>query len=350
MPTSSRRDFVLGVSCAAAGAIGCRKEPQSQPKATASTPASNLERPQGSVPKRRLGKTGVEVSMLGLGGFHIGSKLTEAESIALMRTAIDQGVTFLDNCWDYNNGDSEDRMGKALADGYRSRVFLMTKIDGRTKRSATEQLEQSLRRLRTERIDLVQIHEIIRMSDPERCFGADGTVQALVDAQKAGKLRFIGFTGHKSPAIHLAMLAAAKKNGFSFDAVQMPLNVMDAHYESFAKQVLPVLVDNDIGVLGMKSMGSGDILKSGVVSPEECLRYALSLPTSVVICGMESREVLEQNLKVARAFRALADQEMQALLARTAPAAKDGRYEEFKTGEKFDGTVRNPHWLEEARI
>jgi aryl-alcohol dehydrogenase-like predicted oxidoreductase len=226
----------------------------------------------------------------------------------------------------------------------------MTKLDGRTARSASEQLEQSLSRLQTDHIDLVQIHEVIRMSDPDRCFAPGGTIEALVAAKKAGKLRFIGFTGHKDPSIHLAMLDAAKKNGFSFDTVQMPLNVMDHHYKSFRAQVLPVLVANDIGVLGMKSMGSGDILKSGVVSAEECLRYALSQPTSVVICGTDSQEILDQNLRIARNFRPFSEPELNALLARTAPKAAEGKYEEFKTNDKYDGTGRNPHWLEEARI
>jgi predicted aldo/keto reductase-like oxidoreductase len=270
--------------------------------------------------------------------------------MTLIRRAIDLGVTFLDNCWDYNDGDSEVRMGNALQEGYRQRVFLMTKIDGRTKASATAQLEQSLRRLQTERIDLVQIHEVIRDTDPDRCFGPNGTIEALTEAQRAGKLRFIGFTGHKDPAIHLKMLDTAKKHGFSFDTVQMPLNVMDAHFRSFRRSVLDVLVANGIGVLGMKSMGAGDIIRSGVVSAEECLRYALSLPTSVVICGMDSIEVLEQNVRTAQRFLPYTEAEMAALIARTEAAARDGKLEQFKTGDKFDGTGRNPHWLEEARI
>jgi aryl-alcohol dehydrogenase-like predicted oxidoreductase len=302
------------------------------------------------IPKRKLGRTGVEVSIIGLGGFHIGQKLSEQDSIRLIRTAIDGGITFLDNCWDYNGGDSEVRMGKALSEGYRQKVFLMTKIDGRTRKAAADQLDQSLTRLRTEQIDLVQIHEVIRPTDPGRCFDEDGTINALIQARSAGKIRFIGFTGHKDPRIHLAMLHAASAHGFRFDTVQMPLNVMDAHYKSFRKDVLPLLVANQIGVLGMKSMGSGDILKSGVVTAEECLRYALSLPTSVVICGMDSFEVLEQNLRIARTFRPLEDAEMKSLLARTASAASAGEYEAFKTSDKYDGTGRNPQWLEAARI
>ena len=289
--------------------------------------------------------------MLGLGGSHIGdSKLSDAEAIQLMHEAIEGGITFFDNCWDYNHGASEERMGKALKDGHRQRVFLMTKLDGRTAQAATAQLEQSLKRLQTDMIDLVQVHEVIRMTDPARAFAADGVIGALQAAKKAGKLRHIGFTGHKDPAIHLAMLETARHAGFTFDTVQMPLNVMDAHYKSFEKNVLPVLTARGIGVLGMKSMGSGDILKSGLVQAEECLRYALSLPTSVVITGIDSKEVLTQALRVARTFKPLSADERTSLLARTAPAAQDGKHELFKTAQKYDGTEKNPKWLEKAEL
>ena len=200
-----------------------------------------------------------------------------------MRTAIDNGVTFMDNCWDYHGGRSEERMGKALQDGYRQKVFLMTKLDGRTKQSASKQLDDSLRRLQTDHIDLLQFHEVIRYEDPDRIFADDGAVVAFQDAKKAGKIRHIGFTGHKDPHVHLYMLQVARDNGFQFDTVQMPLNPMDAHYRSFQHLVLPELVKQNIGVLGMKSMGSGVILKSNTVSPVECLHYAMNLPTSVVI-------------------------------------------------------------------
>ncbi|HYQ27255.1 MAG TPA: aldo/keto reductase [Polyangiaceae bacterium] len=303
------------------------------------------------MPKRKLGSTGEFVSMLGLGGAHIGdSKLSDAEAIQLMREAIEQGITFFDNCWDYNQGASEERMGKALQDGYRKRVFLMTKLDGRTAQAANAQLEQSLARLQTDVIDLVQVHEVIRMSDPARAFAPDGVIGALQAAKKAGKLRHIGFTGHKDPAIHLAMLEAAQHAGFVFDTVQMPLNVMDAHYKSFEKNVLPVLEARGIGVLGMKSMGSGDILKSGLVNAEECLRYALSLPTSVVITGIDSQAVLAQALRVARTFRPLSPDERTSLLARSAPAAQNGQHELFKSAQKYDGTAKNPKWLEKAEL
>jgi len=291
------------------------------------------------------------VSMIGLGGSHIGTKsLSDDEAVKLIRSAIDNGITFLDNCWDYNGGKSEERMGQALEGGYRKRVFLMTKLDGRTKEAARAQLGQSLERLKTDHIDLVQVHEVIRMTDPERVFGENGAIQALIEARREGKIRFIGFTGHKDPTIHLTMLETAKKHKFTFDTVQMPLNVMDAQYVSFEKAVLPVLLERQIGVLGMKSMGSGDILKSGVVKPEECLRYSLSLPTSVVITGIDSDKVLAQDLEVARSFQPLSADDKQALLARAADAAKNGQYELFKTSHKYDGTEANKHWLEEAKI
>jgi uncharacterized protein len=335
----SRRTFVVETAGITA-AFACQGE-QQEPR-VASQAAT------GSVPTRALGRTGLQVSVLGLGGAHIGQKLTEGESVTLIRRAIDSGVTFMDNCWDYNQGDSEVRMGKALGDGYRERVLLMTKIDGRTRAAASAQLEQSLSRLRTDVIDLVQVHEVIRMTDPGRCFGEGGTIEALVEAQKAGKLRFIGFTGHKDPKIHLAMLEEADRHGFSFDTVQMPLNVLDAHYNSFEANVLPTLVERGVAVLGMKSMGAGDILASGVVEPEECLRYALSLPVSVVICGMDSQAVLDENLDTVRRFEPLGKDEREALLARTRDAAQNGRHELFKTSLKYDGTAQNPKWLEGA--
>jgi predicted aldo/keto reductase-like oxidoreductase len=294
---------------------------------------------------RKLGRTGEKVSMMGLGGFHIGNQKDEQESIRIIRTAIDNGVTFLDNCWDYNGGESEVRMGKALRDGYRQRAFLMTKIDGRTRKAATEQLEESLRRLQTDHIDLLQFHEIIRMEDPEKVFAPGAGMEAIVEARKAGKVRYIGFTGHKSPDIHLKMLETADAHGFHFDTVQMPLNVMDAHFNSFGKKVLPVLVKKEIGVLGMKPMGAGLILKSNVVQPVECLHYAMNLPTSVVITGCDSLQVLESSLNAARTFRPMNETQVAQLLAKTADSARDGKFEGYKTTDNFDGTGHNPQWL-----
>ena len=296
------------------------------------------------IPQRTLGHTGQQVSMIGLGGYHIGNP-SEAEAITIIRTAADNGITFMDNCWDYHNGDSEVRMGKALRDGYRQKVFLMTKIDGRDARTATLQLDQSLQRLQTDHLDLLQFHEVIRMNDPERIFAAGGGMEAVVKARDAGKVRFIGFTGHKSPQIHKHMLEVADQHKFKFDSVQMPLNVMDAQYESFAKIVLPMLQERNIGVLGMKPIGSGVLLKSGKVSAVECLRYALSLPTSVVITGCESTKDVQQALDLGRNFEPLSESERTALLSKTAEAAKNGQFELYKTSTQFDGTTHNPQWL-----
>jgi aryl-alcohol dehydrogenase-like predicted oxidoreductase len=248
---------------------------------------------ESGVPHRKLGRTGEKVSAIGLGGYHIGVPTDEQEGIRLIRSAIDRGITFMDNCWDYHNGGSEARMGKALRDGYRQKVFLMTKIDGQTKTSAAQQIDESLKRLQTDRIDLMQFHEVIRMGDPDRIFAEGGGMEAALEARKAGKIRFIGFTGHKDPQIHLRMLEVARAHKFRFDAVQMPLNVMDAHFRSFEHQVLPELVREDIGVLGMKSMGSGVILQSKTVQPIECLHYAMNLPTSTVITGIDRMELLD---------------------------------------------------------
>ncbi len=297
------------------------------------------------IPYRRLGRTGEMVSLIGVGGYHLGRQADEQEAIRIIRTAVDNGVNFLDNCWDYNGGASELRMGKALRDGYRDKVFLMTKIDGRNKETAARQIDESLRRLETDRIDLMQFHEVIRMTDPERVFGTDGALEAVAAAQRAGKIRYVGFTGHKSPAIHLQMLETARAHGFRFDAVQMPLNVMDAHYDSFEKQVVPVLVEQDIGVLGMKPLGDPFVLVSGTVTAVECLHYAMNLPTSVVITGCDSLPVLEQALHAARSCRPLSEAAVAALLDRTAQAARDGKYELYKTTRHFDGTYQNPQWL-----
>jgi aryl-alcohol dehydrogenase-like predicted oxidoreductase len=300
------------------------------------------------MPYRVLGRTGERVSAIGLGGWHLGfTQIDEQSSIRIIREAIDRGINFLDNSWDYNEGASEIRMGKALRDGYRKRAFLMTKIDGRSKAEARRQLDESLRRLDTECIDLVQHHEVLRFEDPNRMFDDDGANAALVEAQKAGKIRYIGFTGHKDPAIHLYTLEVARDHGFVFDTVQMPLNVMDAHFRSFERQVLPDLVRENIGVLGMKSMGNGVILRSGTVTAIECLHYAMSLPTSVVITGVESMERLEQAFEAARTFQPLSEAQRTSLLAKTAAAARRGEFELFKTSSIFDATASNPEWLGE---
>lgn len=297
---------------------------------------------------RVLGSTGEKISAIGLGGWHIGlNNVDEELGIRIVRTAIDRGITFMDNSWDYNDGVSEVRMGKALRDGYRDKVFLMTKIDGRSKKEAAKQIDESLQRLQVDHIDLVQHHEVIRYEDPHRVFDKEGANAAFIEAQKAGKLRYIGFTGHKDPHVHLHMLEVAALHGFKFDTAQMPLNVMDAHYRSFAKLVVPELVKQKIGILGMKSMANGIILRSNTVTPIECLHYALNLPTSVVIAGIDSMDILEQAFEAVRTFQPMNEQQVQSLLAKTAKAASRGEFEPFKTSSIFDGTAQNPDWLGE---
>jgi predicted aldo/keto reductase-like oxidoreductase len=330
-PGFSRREF-LGMTAASLLMAGTL------------TGAAVADRKNG-IPYRPLGRTGEKVSVIGLGGYHLARQSETEESIRIIRAGIDEGINFLDNCWDYNGGESEIRMGKALRDGYRGKAFLMTKIDGRTKIAAAAQLNESLRRLQTDRIDLLQFHEVIRDSDPDRVFAQGGGMEAVLEAQKAGKVRFIGFTGHKSPDIHLKMLATASKHGFKFDAVQMPLNVMDAHFNSFEKRVLPVLTENGIGVLGMKSMGDHFILDSKTVTATECLYYSMNLPTSVVITGCDSMPILEQALHAARSFQPMDTSQVAALLAKTSKAAEAGQFELYKTSHQFDGTYANPQWL-----
>jgi predicted aldo/keto reductase-like oxidoreductase len=299
----------------------------------------------GGMIYRNLGTTGEKVSAIGLGGHHIGRPKDENEGIGIIRSALDRGMNFLDNCWDYHDGVSEIRMGKALRDGYRQKAFLMTKFDGRTKEATAKQIDESLQRLQTDHIDLMQFHENIRMEDPDRFFAAGGSLEALMDAKKAGKIRYIGFTGHKDPVVHLRMLDVAAQNKFHFDACQMPLNVMDAHFRSFTRQVVPRLVKEGIAVLAMKSMGDGNVLKSGVVTPIECLHYALSLPTSVVINGCESMDRLDQAFEAARTFKPMSEAEMAKLLDKTRQAAMTGKFEPFKTTEHFDGTAQHPEWM-----
>jgi predicted aldo/keto reductase-like oxidoreductase len=298
------------------------------------------------IPRRTLGRTDETISIVGIGGYHLGRPyVTGTKSIRIVRMGIEGGINFLDNSWDYNDGISEIRMGKALRDGYREKVFLMTKIDGRNAKTAAQQLDDSLRRLQTDRIDLIQFHEIIRNTDPQLIFAPGGAIEAMLKAKQAGKVRYIGFTGHKSPEIHLEMLRTALADGFTFDTVQMPLNVMDAHFDSFEAKVLPVLGAHNIGVIGMKSMGDHFILNSKVVSPVECLHYAMNLPTSVVVTGCDSVPILMQALQAASSFQPMTKQQVAALLARTAQSARGGQYELYKTSHHFDGTYANPQWL-----
>jgi uncharacterized protein len=330
----NRRDFIKG-SVAAAASAGLLTH-----GIGASWASTSAE-----MPYRRLGHTGEQVSLIGIGGAHLGKPKTDAEAVQIVRSAIDHGVNFMDNSWDYNGGNSEIRMGQALRDGYREKVFLMTKIDGRDAKTAQQQIEQSLRRLQTDRLDLLQFHEIIRMDDPIRIFARGGAMDAALQARQAGKVRYISFTGHKDPHIHLKMLATAQAHDFRFDAVQMPLNVMDAHYQSFEQLVLPELITQDIGVLAMKPMGNVFILDSKTVSAPECLRYAMNLPVSVVITGCDSMPILKQALVAGTSYQPLSAAEKMALLSRTAEAAANGKYELYKTTHHFDGTWHNPQWL-----
>ena len=332
-----RRDFLKTATTAAGLAASTNLFP--------SLASADETHPSGMT-YRTLGSTGEKISSLGLGGYHIGkSELTEDESIKIIRTALDRGMNFLDNCWDYNNGVSEVRMGKALQDGYRQKAFLMTKIDGRTKQSAADQIDECLRRLQTDHVDLMQFHEVIRLEDPDRIFAPGGAMEAMLEAKKAGKVRYIGFTGHKDPYVHLRMLETAKANNFHFDAVQMPLNVMDVHFRSFAAQVVPVLVREKIGILGMKAFGDSFILKSNTVKPIECLHYCLNLPVSVQITGIDSMQILDQAFEATKTFRPLSQQALADLRQRTQQAAAKGEFELYKTSSHFDGTAHNPSFL-----
>ncbi len=338
--TSSAGLALLGVSVAEGSSI---LNGDSDELAQAAPPPAQTR--SGEMIYRTLGRTGERVSVIGLGGYHIGTLKTEAESVQLIRRAIDRGINFMDNCWDYHNGRSHRWMGAALKNGYRKKVFLMTKIDGRTKAAAKQQIDDALRDLQVDYIDLLQHHEILRFEDPDRVFAPGGSMEALLEARKAGKIRYIGFTGHKHPQIHLRMLEAAAQNNIRFDTVQMPLNVMDAHFRSFEKLVVPVLVKNQIGVLGMKSIGESYILRSNTVSAIECLHYAMNLPTSVVITGIDSKEILDQAFEAVRTFQPMTATQVAKLLARTQIAAAQGHYERYKTTTQNDGTAMNPAWL-----
>jgi len=300
---------------------------------------------RGAMQYRTLGRTGTKVSLIGIGGYHIGQPKQERDAIAIVRTAIDNGVTFMDNSWDYHLGESEIRMGKALRDGYRDKVFLMTKVDGRTRWTVDWQLDESLKRLQTDHVDLLQIHEVIRDNDPDRVFGKDGAIEALLAAKKAGKIRFFGFSGHKTPAMLLKMIRLADQYGVTFDTVQMPLNVMDAHYDSFQQQVLPVALQKNMGVIAMKCFGDNFILQSRTVTPVEALHYTMNLPISTLVTGCEWIGYVYQALDAVRTFRPLTEAQMSAILAKTAEAAAGGQFEYYKTRDTFDGTSRNLKWL-----
>ncbi len=289
----------------------------------------------GTVPKRKFGRANIEVSALALGGYHLGTLKTQADATRLVHEAMDAGVTFIDNAWEYNDGKSEQYAGVALQ-GRRDKAFLMTKVctHGRNAKVAMQQLEQSLRRLKTDYIDLWQVHEVIYDNDPALHFAQGGVIEALEQAKKEGKVRYVGFTGHKDPAIHLKMLAY----NFPFDACQLPLNCFDANFRSFEQQVLPELNKRGIAVIGMKSMGGGgEPVKKGVITPQEALRYAMSLPVTTTVSGIDSLQVLRQNLAVAREFKPMNTEQLQAVRDKFAPLAADGRFELYKTSKKYDG-------------
>src|SRR5271154_6542302 len=305
--------------------------------ASAAAPSQSRNRGFEPIPRRALGKTSEQVSIIGLGGYHLGTVQSRELAVRLVQEAIDSGITFLDNAWEYNDHRSEEWMGLGLQ-GRRDKAFLMSKVctHGRDKKVAMQQLEESLKRLSTDHLDLWQIHEVIYENDPDLHFAKGGVVEALDEAKKQGKVRFVGFTGHKSPAIHLKMLA----HNYPFDTVQMPLNCFDATYRSFEQQVLPELQRQGIAALGMKSLGGdGQPIQYGVVRAEEALRYAMSLPVATTICGIDSLDVLYQNVGIARGFKPMSPEEMQALRDRCGPSSGDGHLELFKTTKKYDGRV-----------
>jgi uncharacterized protein len=301
------------------------------------------------VPTRRLGRTNEQVSMVGMGGQPLGASiLSNDEAEYLIHRGIDQGITFLDNCWDYHGGRSEERMGNALSRaGYRKRAFLMTEFDGRDRATATAQLDESLRRLQTDHVDLWQINENNRSDDAERVFAAGGAIEAMLAAQQAGKVRFLGFTGHKHPAHHVHMFEVAAANGFVFDTVQMPLNIMDAHFQSFERSVIPVAQQTDTAILAMKTFGNGEILEARLAGPLQMLYYSLTLPVATVVTGIDSVATLDQAVTAAISFRPLSGAQIASILARSAPLSVDGALEPYKTTDDQDATVAHPEWMGE---
>ena len=334
-----RRDFLKTAAVAATGTVTSANAQSAQSSVVARRPESP------NMIYRELGRTGERVSAIGMGGYHIGKQQDPDESIRLLRSAIDRGITFMDNCWDYNGGISEVRMGQALRDGYRQKVFLMTKIDGRDKNTAARQIEQSLGRLQTDVIDLLQFHEVIHLDDPDVIFAPGGAIQAVREAKQAGKIRYIGFTGHKDPAVHLRMFETADKHSFHFDAVQMPINVMDAHFRSFLNGVAPVAQQHGTAILAMKTFGDPYILQSNTVTPLEALHFGLNSPASVVITGIDSPAILEQTFQAVQSFKPMDREQVATILAKTKEAAMTGRFELFKTSSHYDGTIKNPSWL-----
>src|SRR6202142_1891924 len=334
-----RRDFLKTATVAAAGSVASAGAQSTQSSAAIHRPESP------NMIYRELGLTGERVSAIGIGGYHLGKQQDPEASIRLLRAAIDRGITFMDNCWDYNGGISEVRMGQALRNGYRQKVFLMTKIDGRDKNTAARQIEQSLGRLQTDVIDLLQFHEVIRLDDPDVIFAPGGAIEAVQEAQQAGKVRYIGFTGHKDPSVHLRMFETADQHRFPFDTVQMPINVMDAHFRSFLNGVAPVAQERGTAILAMKTFGDHFILESKTVTPTEALHFGLNSPASVVITGIDSPAILDQAFQAVQSFEPMDRQQVAAILAKTKDAPMTGKVEVFKTSSHYDGTIKNPSWL-----
>ena len=328
-PSVSRRRFMQGAAMISASPL--------MPRLSASAAVPPQSSTGDGVPKKPLGRTGVQVSALGLGGYHLGSANTDQVANEIVAKALDHGIDFFDNAWEYHDGLSEERLGRALK-GKRQSAFLMTKVctHGRDKKIAMRMLEESLRRLQTDHLDLWQVHEVIYENDPDLIFAPDGVAEALQEAKQQGKVRFIGFTGHKDPEIHLKMLA----HDFPFDTVQMPLNCFDASFRSFETHVLPEATRRGIAVLGMKSLGgSGEMVRHGAITAQQGLRYAMSLPVATTISGIDSMEVLDQNLAVANNFQPMTDAELRALREQCRRFAADGRYELFKMSTKYDGKI-----------
>jgi len=335
--TTTRRDLLKLTTAGAAMALaGCARAASSPTAPRASTSSARAR--TGEIPKRRFGGTGVRVSAIGIGGSHLGEVPNENEAIRIVHEGIDGGITFFDNAWEYHDGKSEEILGRALV-GKRDGVFLMTKVctHGRDRTVAMQQLEDSLRRLKTDHLDLWQVHECIYDNDPELHFAKGGVIEALLEAKQQGKVRYVGFTGHKDPNIHLAMLG----HDFPFDSAQMPLNCFDATFRSFEQNVVPVAAKRGMAVIGMKSMGGGgQAVQAGVVGPEEALRYAMSIPgVTVTVSGIDSIDILRQNLAVARGFEPMSAEEMAAIRTRVAPPASDGHFELYKTTKHFDAKV-----------
>jgi aryl-alcohol dehydrogenase-like predicted oxidoreductase len=337
----SRRVFCgrlgLGISAAALAATAMRaRAAEPTEKESGFALPENLAA-KGEVPRRKFGKTDVVISALGLGGHTFALAKSEQESIRIVQEAVDSGITFLDNAWEYHDGKSEELMGRALAEGkLRDKVFLMTKCctHGRDKKVAMQQLEESLRRLRTDHLDLWQIHEVVYYDDPARHFAPGGAVEALLEARQQGKVRFIGFTGHKDPEIHLDMLS----RNFPFDSVQMPLSGFDASFRSFQKRVLPEVTKRGMAAIGMKSLnGTADAVKKGVIQAADAIRYAMSLPVAVTVSGVDSLDLLRENVRIARGFSPMNRAERVAFEKQCAVYAMDGRFELYKTTAKFEG-------------